>query len=285
MMDFIVRHEAPVRLTAFLAVFALMAAWEVLSPRRERTAARAARWPGNLGIVVLNAIVLRVLLPGSAVAVAVAVEAQQAGLLHVVALPHWVAMLLALVLLDLAIYLQHVLFHAVPTLWRLHRMHHADIDVDCTNGLRFHPLEIGLSMLLKFAVIAALGPPVAAVVLFEVTLNALALFNHGNVYIAPRIDRLLRWVVVTPDMHRIHHSWLPDEHNRNFGFNLTCWDRLFGSYRACPQGGQLAMTLGLAHLREPRWLRLGAMLLQPWAADPNGPGAASGPAQHPAQGQ
>ena len=285
MMDVLVQHETAVRLLAFVMVFALMATWEAMAPRRARTAPRKARWPGNLGIVVVNAVVVRLLVPGSTVAVALAVETQQAGLLHLFNLPTWLAMLLALVLLDLAIHLQHVMFHAVPTLWRLHRMHHADTDVDATNGLRFHPLEIVLSMLVKFAVIAALGPPVVAVVLFEVGLNALAVFNHSNVYIPERIDRTLRWIIVTPDMHRIHHSWLQDEHNRNFGFNLSCWDRLFGTYRQHPRGGQIAMTPGLPDLREPRWQRLDQMLLQPWVATPTKLDTASSPAQHPAQRQ
>lgn len=284
-MDFLLRHEVAIRLVAFVAIFALMATWEALAPRRARSASRVRRWPGNLGIVALNTIVVRIVVPGSAVAVALAVETQQAGLLHSVALPPWLAIVLGLVLLDLAIYLQHVLFHAVPTLWRLHRLHHADTDVDATNGLRFHPLEIVLSMLVKFAVIAALGPPAVAVLLFEVGLNALAVFNHSNVHIAPRIDRLLRWVVVTPDMHRIHHSWLRAEHDRNFGFNLTWWDRLFGTYRADPQDGQLAMTLGLPYLREPRWQRLDHMLVQPWVTAPTTPDAASSSAQQPSNGQ
>ena len=285
MTGFLVQHETSIRLIAFFGVFATMAIWEVLAPRRPRPVTRSARWPGNLGIVVLNSVVVRLVLPASAVAVAAAVQAQQAGLLHMISLPPWLAMLLALVLLDLAIYLQHVMFHAVPMLWRLHRMHHADTDVDASNGLRFHPLEIVLSMLVKFAVIAALGPPVAAVVLFEVLLNALAVFNHSNVYIAPPVDRLLRLLLVTPDMHRIHHSWLRDEHDQNFGFNLSLWDRLFGTYRAQPQGGQLAMTLGLPCFRETRWQRLDHMLRQPWVAEPVTSDAASSPAQHPAQGQ
>ena len=185
---------------------------------------------------------------------------------------------LAVVLLDFAIYLQHRLFHAVPVLWRLHRMHHADIDVDVTNGLRFHPIEILLSLLLKFAVIAVLGAPAAAVVVFEVLLNASSIFNHGNVALPARLDAWLRWLVVTPDMHRIHHSWYMEECNSNYGFNLSWWDRLFGTYRAQPRDGQLTMTLGLPTLREPAWRRLDRMLVQPFvddgAAQQRGPGAA-----------
>lgn len=267
MSEVLVTHEAGFRLAAFSAVFGLMALWEFVAPRRERTLARSARWPANLAVAALNATLLRWLLPTTAVAFASLLETRHAGLLPALQLPGWITMVIALVLLDLTIYFQHVLFHAVPALWRLHRMHHADVEVDATNGLRFHPLEIALSMGLKFAVIAALGPPAAAVVVFEIVLNALALFNHANVYLPVRLDRVLRILVVTPDMHRIHHSWHAMEHDHNYGFNLSCWDRLFGSYLAQPRDGQTGMTLGLPILREPYWRRLDHMLVQPFVAD------------------
>ena len=262
--DFLVAHEPVIRLSAFAGVFAVMVLWEMLAPRRSRVVPRLARWPSNLGLVALNTLLMRLILPTTAVAVALAVEARGVGLLHFLTVPSALAFVLALVLLDLAIYLQHLLFHKVPVLWRLHRMHHADVDVDATNGLRFHPIEILLSMGIKFAVIALVGAPAAAVVVFEVLLNGLAVFNHSNVSISERMDRALRWFIVTPDMHRIHHSWYAEECNSNYGFNLTWWDRLFGSYRTQPRDGQKHMTLGLPDWREPEWLRLDKLLVQPF---------------------
>jgi sterol desaturase/sphingolipid hydroxylase (fatty acid hydroxylase superfamily) len=262
--SFLVANEPLIRLSAFVGIFGLMALWEVWSPRRPRAVSRRSRWPSNLGLVVLNTLLMRLILPTSAVGVALAAQAQGVGLLNVLPWPPWLAFVLALVGLDLAIYLQHVLSHKVPVLWRLHRMHHADVDVDATNGLRFHPLEILLSMGIKFAVIALLGAPAAAVVVFEVLLNGLAVFNHSNVHIAVPLDRALRWFLVTPDMHRIHHSWYAQECNSNYGFNLTWWDRLFGTYRAQPQDGHVGMTLGLPEWREPGWLRLDRMLVLPF---------------------
>lgn len=267
MSGFLVDYETAIRLLAFVGIFALMALWEQVAPRRQRTVPRSQRWPGNLGVAVFNTALLRLVLPTTAVAMAFAMEARGVGLLNAVQLPPWLAMVIALLVLDLAIYLQHLLFHAVPLFWRLHRMHHADVDMDVSNGLRFHPLEIVLSMGIKFAVIAALGPPAAAVVVFEVLLNALAIFNHSNVHLPTRLERWLRWLVVTPDMHRIHHSWHRAEHDRNYGFNLSIWDRLFATYCAQPRDGQLEMTLGLPILREPKWRRLDQMLLLPLAAD------------------
>jgi sterol desaturase/sphingolipid hydroxylase (fatty acid hydroxylase superfamily) len=174
---------------------------------------------------------------------------------------------LSVIVLDLAIYLQHVLFHAVPALWRLHRMHHADLEIDVSTGLRFHPIEILLSMLIKFAVVAALGAPALAVLIFEILLNATSMFNHANVRILPRIDRVLRWLVVTPDMHRIHHSILARETNSNFGFNLPWWDRVFGTYRAQPTAGHEAMTIGIEQFRDSRELGLDRMVFQPFRGD------------------
>jgi sterol desaturase/sphingolipid hydroxylase (fatty acid hydroxylase superfamily) len=178
-------------------------------------------------------------------------QAQGWGLFNTYAVPAWAAIAASIVALDLAIYLQHVLFHAVPALWRLHRVHHADLDFDVTTGARFHPLEIVLSMLIKFAAIAVLGAPAVAVLVFEVLLNALAMFNHANVRIPAPIDRALRVVLVTPDMHRVHHSIEGDETDSNFGFNLSLWDRLFGTYRAGPRAGHEAMTIGIREFRDP----------------------------------
>ncbi|MBI1942358.1 MAG: sterol desaturase family protein [Betaproteobacteria bacterium] len=228
-----------------------MAAWEIAAPRRALTVSKSARWTANLGIVVLNSVIVRLLFPAAAVGVALYAEAHGWGLFNAYALPAWVAIVASVVALDLAIYLQHVLFHAVPALWRLHRMHHADLDFDVTTGARFHPLEIVLSMLIKLAAIAALGAPAAAVLAFEILLNALSMFNHGNVRIPERVDLLLRRVVVTPDMHRVHHSIERDETDSNFGFNLSLWDRLFGTYRQQPRAGHEAMTIGIPGFRDP----------------------------------
>jgi sterol desaturase/sphingolipid hydroxylase (fatty acid hydroxylase superfamily) len=188
-------------------------------------------------------------------------------LLHALALPPWANVPLAVMALDLAIYLQHVLFHAVPALWRLHRMHHADLEIDVTTGARFHPIEILLSMGIKLGVIAALGTPAVAVLLFEVLLNATSMFNHSNVAMPAWLDRVLRWIVVTPDMHRVHHSIVVRETNSNFGFNLPWWDRLFGTYRDQPAAGHDGMTIGIEQFRDPVEQRLDRMLTQPFRDD------------------
>ncbi len=257
-------HEPTIRLTVFCAVFAVMAIAEFAAPRRRRDIPRLLRWSNNLAIVALDTALVRLVFPVAVVGFADAVHGQDWGLLTLVGLPGWLAVIVAILLLDLAIYLQHVMFHAVPALWRLHRMHHADLDFDVTTGLRFHPLEILISMGIKFAVVAALGPPAIAVLLFEVLLNATAIFNHANLRLPPRVDAVLRLIVVTPDMHRVHHSVIPAETNSNFGFNLPWWDRLLGTYRAQPRAGHDGMTIGLEAFRAPRELWLDRMLLQPW---------------------
>ena len=264
MADILLAHEAMIRLAVFLAVLAAMAGLEAILPGRVRAVARWQRWPANLGIVVLNTVLVRLLLPVTAAGIALVFERQGVGLLPGLGLPPWAAFLAALVLLDLAIYLQHVLFHAVPGLWRLHRMHHADLDFDVTTGGRFHPVEILLSMAIKLAVIAALGAPVAAVIVFEIVLNATAMFNHANLHLPPALDRVLRWFVVTPDMHRVHHSIRIEETNSNFGFNLPWWDRLLGTYRSQPRDGHDGMTIGIEQFRTPADLRLDRMLIQPF---------------------
>ena len=240
------------------------------APRRTLRESKALRWTHNLALTVLNSILVRATLPVAAVGVAALAAERGVGLLNLFPVPHPLAVLLSVLALDLAIYLQHRMFHAVPLLWRLHRMHHADLDFDVTTGARFHPIEIGLSMLIKFAVILALGPPAVAVLIFEVLLNASSTFNHGNVRMAAAMDRALRRVVVTPDMHRVHHSIDPRETNSNFGFSLPWWDRLFGTYRAEPQAGHDAMTIGIGQFRSPRELRLDRMLLQPFRSKDSG---------------
>jgi sterol desaturase/sphingolipid hydroxylase (fatty acid hydroxylase superfamily) len=262
---FLLAHEPVLRLAAFLGMLGAMAAWEASAPRRPRSASRLRRWPGNLGVVVIGMLLLRLLLPVTAVGMAALAEQRGWGLLNGLQLPGWLAIVAAITLLDLAIYLQHRLLHAVPLLWRLHRMHHADLDFDVTTGVRFHPLELLLSMLLKLALVAALGAPAAGVLLFELILNASSLFNHGNVRLAKTADRILRAILVTPDMHRVHHSVVRAETDSNFGFCLSWWDRLLGTYRAAPEAGQLGMTIGIPSFRSPADLRLDRMLLQPLA--------------------
>jgi sterol desaturase/sphingolipid hydroxylase (fatty acid hydroxylase superfamily) len=256
-----------IRLGAFAGVFGVMALWEVMAPRRRQALSRIRRWPGNLGIVAIDTLLVRLLFPTAAVGVALLAESRSWGLLPALGAPPWLSVLTAVVLLDLVIYLQHVLFHAVPALWRLHRMHHADLEIDATTGVRFHPIEVLLSMAIKLGVVAALGAPAVAVLIFEVLLNATSIFNHANARVPQYLDRVLRWIVVTPDMHRVHHSILPRETNSNFGFNLPWWDRVFGTYRAQPQAGHEAMTIGIEQFRDPRELRLDRLLVQPFRDD------------------
>lgn len=264
MAELLLSHEPAIRLSAFLGVLLAMAGWELAAPRRRQSVGRGRRWPSNLGVVALNTILLRLAFPTAAVGFAVLAEKEGWGLFHRFDAPPWAALIASVLLLDLAIYLQHVLFHAVPALWRLHRMHHADLESDVTTGARFHPVEILLSMIIKLGVIAALGAPAAAVLLFEVLLNATSMFNHGNVRLSPKWDRALRRVVVTPDMHRVHHSIAPRETNSNFGFNLSWWDRLLGTYRDQPAAGHERMVIGIEQFRDPRELRLDRMLMQPF---------------------
>jgi sterol desaturase/sphingolipid hydroxylase (fatty acid hydroxylase superfamily) len=257
MNEFVLQNEAVLRLSFFIGVFVVMAVWEMLAPRRALTLSKVLRWTNNLGLVFVNTLILRLIFPAAAVGMAAFAGELGWGLFNYYALPFAVEVIASVVVMDLVIYLQHVMVHAVPVLWRLHRVHHADPDYDVTTGARFHPLEIILSMLIKFATIAALGPPVVAVVIFEVLLNATAMFNHANVRIPVGFDRYLRLLVVTPDMHRVHHSVEDDEANSNFGFSLPWWDRLFGTYRAQPRAGHVNMTIGIHHYNDPKqvsWL-------------------------------
>lgn len=255
--------EPLIRLGVFVAVLGSLLAVELVAPRRRLEFSRWRRWPSNVGIVVIDTLLLRILFPTAAVGVALIVEANGWGLLNLVGAPDWLAIIVAIVLLDLVIYAQHALFHAVPMLWRLHRMHHTDLDIDVTTGIRFHPLEILLSMVIKLGAVAALGAPALGVMIFEVLLNATSMFNHSNIRLPTTLDRCLRRVLVTPDMHRVHHSIVARETNSNFGFNLAWWDRLFGTYRAEPAAGHEAMTVGLPWFRDPVELRLDRMLMQP----------------------
>ena len=260
--------EPLIRFGAFAGILAVMALWELLAPRRAETAGRRRRWPSNFGIVAFNTVLARLIFPTTAVGLAIVTEERGWGLFHAFAFPHWFAVAASVLLLDLVIYFQHVLFHAAPTLWRFHRMHHTDIDFDVSTGLRFHPVEIILSMLIKLMAITALGAPALAVLIFEVLLNATSMFNHSNVRIWRPFDRVLRWLVVTPDMHRVHHSVVPRETNSNFGFNLPWWDRLFGTYRAQPAAGHAGMTIGIGDFRDLRELWIDRMLTQPFRGRP-----------------
>lgn len=257
-------YEPYVRLTAFVSVLLGMAVWEVVAPRRKLVASKPVRWFSNLTLAAINTALVRAVFALGAVGVAAIAQERGWGLLNNVTLPTWLAVVLAVVALDLAIYLQHVLFHAVPALWRLHMVHHADPDFDVTTGLRFHTVEIALSMGIKIATIAALGPPPLAVLMFEMLLNATSLFNHSNVRMPVWLDAVLRCFVVTPDMHRIHHSTIRKETNSNFGFNLPWWDYLLGTYRAQPSGGHEQMEIGVAQVDRTRGTWLGWMLLLPF---------------------
>ena len=266
--DFIMSNEVSIRLGFFFAVFGLVALWELLSPRRRLHTSKAIRWANNLGLVFFNSFLLRLVFPAAAVGMAVFANDQGWGLFNYIAAPWWVTVLASILVMDFFIWLQHVMVHAVPALWRLHRVHHADLDFDVTTGARFHPLEILLSMLIKFAAILLLGPPLAAVVIFEVLLNATSMFNHSNVRLPLGLDRLLRVFIVTPDMHRVHHSHYAHETNSNFGFSLSLWDRLFGTYRAQPDDGHENMVIGIDTFRDSKkCIPLYRLLLMPfWGA-------------------
>ncbi len=264
MTTIILSYEPAIRFSFFAVIFSLMTLWERAAPRRTQHISRRLRWTNNLLILLIDILTLRLLLPLAAVGFALQIEEQGWGLLNILQLPVAMSMLLAVVTLDFAIYLQHRLFHAVPWFWRLHRMHHADLEFDVTTAVRFHPVEILLSMAIKLLVIFLLGAPALAVLIFEVLLNATSLFNHSNVQLPAHFDRWLRRILVTPEMHRVHHSIRREETNSNFGFNLPWWDHIFKTYRAQPSAGHISMTIGLEDFRDVEELKLHRMLLQPW---------------------
>ena len=267
MPESLLANEPAIRLGLFIGILGLVALWEAAAPRRRRGIPRLIRWTNNFGVVILDTILVRLAFPVFAVGMAVLAAERGWGLLNVFEVPFWLAFILSVLALDLAIYLQHVMFHAVPALWRLHRMHHADLEFDVSTGLRFHPIEILLSMGIKLAVVSVLGPPAVAVLVFEVLLNATSMFNHANIGIPGRIDCVLRLFVVTPDMHRVHHSVHRDETDSNFGFNFSVWDRLFGTYRAQPRDGHDGMTIGQSGFRDPDRLGLARLLVQPFGKE------------------
>ena len=268
--DFITGNEIGIRLVFFIGLLGIMAVWELVMPQRALTVSKKIRWMNNLGMVAINTLIIRLLFPAAAFGVAALSETQGWGIFNFFNLPIWLVIITSVIILDAAIYFQHVLFHAVPALWRLHRVHHADLDFDVTTGSRFHPIEIALSMLFKFATIVIIGAPAIAVVIFEVLLNATSMFNHANIRIPQAVDRILRWIIVTPDMHRVHHSIENDETNSNFGFNLPWWDRLLGTYRDQPRAGQTQMTIGISTFRDHQYCTwLPGMLVLPFIGKVN----------------
>lgn len=251
------------RVGMFLGVLMIMMLAEALFPRRA-SQFRRRRWPANLGLVVFNTLAIRLILPGATVALAIWAEHKHVGLLNLLSLPTWFSLILAVIVLDMLIYWQHRFSHTIPMLWRFHRLHHADTVIDVTTGARFHPVEIGFSLLLKLLAILLLGPSAWAVIIFEVLLNATAMFNHSNVNLPLKLDSLIRKLFVTPDMHRVHHSVYASEYNQNFGFNLSVWDYLFNSYTDQPRDGHLDMQIGLPYFRSDREAGLLPMLSQPF---------------------
>jgi sterol desaturase/sphingolipid hydroxylase (fatty acid hydroxylase superfamily) len=260
--------DVVIRLSAFLGVLGLMASWEVFAPRRQLSTAKLRRWATNLSVVALDSVIVRLLFAGGAVGAALVAAERDWGALNHLNWPLWVEFVLSVVILDFVLYVQHVMFHAVPLFWRFHMMHHADLDCDVTTGLRFHPVEVVFSMLIKLGAVVLIGAAPTAVLVFEIVLNATSMFNHSNVWMPAAVDRVLRWVLVTPDMHRIHHSTVPTETNSNFGFNLPWWDRLLRTYRDEPIQGQTGMMIGLEQFRDPRRLTFIGILLLPFLGTP-----------------
>jgi sterol desaturase/sphingolipid hydroxylase (fatty acid hydroxylase superfamily) len=263
MQDWIVAHEPWLRLGAFGGILVLLLALEEAWPRRGGPMARRLRWGANLPMVALDVALVRLLIPLGATGTAIWADIRGLGLLQQFDAPPVVEGVLAFLALDGLIYWQHRLFHRIPLFWRLHRVHHSDVEFDATTALRFHPAEILLSMLIKMGAIVALGAPAVAVILFEIALNGTAMFNHANLRLPPPLDRALRRVLVTPDMHRVHHSVHRREHDSNYGFNLSWWDHLFRSYTDQPADGHTTMRIGLPQFRETDDQRLLALLRQP----------------------
>ena len=252
------------RLGTFLVILIAVATWETVQPKRPWKLTRGSRWANHLVLSLINTLLVRFLIPVTVAAFAFRLESTGFGLLNALVLPTWAAVVAGVLLLDLAIYAQHVIFHKIPFFWRFHRMHHTDLDFDVTTGIRFHPIEILISMLIKFCVVSILGAPALAVILFEILLNATSMFNHGNIRMPSSVDKLLRCFVVTPDMHRVHHSVIRTETDSNFGFNLPWWDRLFGTYRSQPESGHMEMTIGLPIFRDNKENRVDRLVSQPF---------------------
>ena len=269
MQELFFENESYIRLGAFLGIFALLTIWEISTPKRELLELRRFRWFSNIGLIVISSVLIRFILPTAAVGVALHVEQDNLGILNHYDLPFLLQFVLAFVLMDLAIYFQHVMFHALPLFWRFHRVHHSDLDCDITTGLRFHPFEIVISIVFKFLVIISVGVPVIAVVIFEIILNAASMFTHSNIKIPATFERIVRWFIVTPDMHRIHHSIKENETNSNFGFFISLWDRMLGTYTSEPEYGHANMQIGLKNFREPKWQNLRWLIYLPFVTDVN----------------
>lgn len=270
LIDFIYQYEAVIRLSVFLGGFSLLALWEWATPKRELTQVKIKRWLNNIALVVSSTILVRIIVPTAAVGVAYLAEQNHWGLANHLELPLWVKVLSTLILLDLIIYFQHAMFHVLPVMWRFHRVHHSDLDCDVTTGLRFHPVEILLSILIKISAIVTLGAPVLSVILFELMLNLMSMFTHSNIRLNSTFERVLRWFVVTPDMHRVHHSVRENETNSNFSFNLSLWDRIFATYMAEPKAGHQGMKIGLDQFREPNWQAFTGLMSMPFSASIRG---------------
>jgi sterol desaturase/sphingolipid hydroxylase (fatty acid hydroxylase superfamily) len=257
------------QLIAFVSVLVVMSLAEIIQPRRQLLVKKAERWRVNLAMVLLNTMLLRLVFPLAPVALAALIQANGWGALNLLKMTGTPELVISLLLLDLIIYFQHRMFHKLPVFWRIHRMHHTDIDLDVSSGIRFHPLEMTVSMLIKLAAVCLIGPTPLSVLVFEIMLNASSMFNHANLHIPEKVDRWLRLVLVTPDMHRVHHSVLPLETDSNYGFNLPWWDRLFGSYRSQPRDGHQQMQIGLKEFRNPEEMGLKELLLLPFANSKN----------------
>ena len=266
MKEFFFQYESYIRLSSFIGLYALLTLWEISSPKRKLEHARRLRWVSNFGLIIISSILVRFIFPTAAVGIALLVEQNHWGLLYYFELPYIIHFIAAFVLMDLSLYFQHVMFHALPLFWRFHRVHHTDLDFDITTGLRFHPFEMVISILIKFMTITALGVPVLAVVIFEITLNAASMFSHSNIKIHLAIEQMTRWFIVTPDMHRIHHSVSENEANSNFGFFISVWDRLFGTYTKEPKEGHAGMQIGLNNFREPKWQDLRWLIYLPFVS-------------------
>ncbi|NVK37745.1 MAG: sterol desaturase family protein [Gammaproteobacteria bacterium] len=266
MIDWLVTHEAQVRSGFFCSLLILFMLLEAKFPKRVRRHSRKSRWTANIGLVFVNSITIRLVMPLATIGVAQYAQAQGFGLFNMWQVHPLMVFVVSIIVFDCAIYWQHRLFHAIPILWKLHRVHHVDQDIDVTTGSRFHPIEICLSLLIKFALVLLIGPSMIAVMVFEIILNGMAMFNHANLFLSNRWDQRIRRLLVTPDMHRVHHSTIRSESDRNFGFNLSCWDRWFGSYQSQPSLGHDDMHIGVADFTDPKQTqRLGPMLWLPFS--------------------
>ena len=263
----LIEHESQIRLIAFISVFAVMAIWEFIAPYRHLRFTKLQRWPHQFMLIIIDSVVLKLVFPIAAVGIALWAASEGVGLLNQTPLDPWLTIPLSIVLLDLAIYGQHRVAHRWSWFWRIHRTHHIDTDFDLTTGFRFHPIEMVISMLYKMLIIILLGAPAFGVMLFEIILSGSSLFNHSNIVLPKRIEPIIRGLVVTPEMHRIHHSTLPDEHNSNYGFFFSCWDRLFRSYSSQASNNDQTMPIGLEMMREPEDKRIDRILMIPFRRD------------------